>query len=141
MEFIFGTRGHIDCTEKMIRNLRSVWMKHEWTTKHGVELKAMEMNIKPILLWDISFPKEQLDTVLNTLLDPGWEENMGKKYGRKFNMISKFLMKKLGLMPIPKERAHNSKWGVYKESVEIFPFGIKKDGEFIDGAGKKVEGI
>ncbi len=143
MELIFGTRGHIDCVEKMIRNLRSVWMKREWTAKKGKVMKAMEMNVKPYQIWSIAFPKEYKDTVLNTLIRDGKQhkEDMTKRYPWIFNWLTKFLRKKLGLIEIPIKRKHKDVWPVYTANVEIFPIGIKEDGEMTDTAGKKMEGI
>lgn len=143
MEFIFATRGHIDCTEKFIRNLRSVWMKFQFTdpvTKQKAE--AMEMNVKPLLLWDIAFPKEHLDTVLNTLVKDRKQhkKDMKKRYwflSTAFNQLRKLLK----LKPIPMKKEGNSAFPVYTENVEILPIGIKEDGTFLDGEGKEVEGV
>jgi len=143
MELIFGTRGHIDCVEKFIRNLRSVWMKREWTTKEGKVMRAMEMNVKPYQIWSVAFPKEYLDVMLNTLILDGKQhkEDMAKRYPWIFNWLINFIRNKLGLIEIPIERKHKKVWPVLTANVEIFPIGIKEDGEMVDAVGKKMESV
>ncbi len=64
------TRGHIDCVEKFIRNLRGQCLDYpvyDPATKQLVN-KLLPMRICPIQLWDISFPQGSRDAVLNTVL-------------------------------------------------------------------------
>lgn len=138
MESLFITRGHIDDTEKFIRNLRSLWLPFKY---QGHEF--VEMNVKPILLWNIAYPKEYHDTVINTLMNGNYEGNQ-KMLNEKYKGIKKFiwgLRKVLGLKPITKPKT-NKRFIVWSGNVEVFPIGIKDDDYTLkDTDGRKVEGI
>jgi len=105
--------------------------------------KTMEMNVKPLLLWDIAFPKEQLDPILNTLIGKDriqHKKDMRKRYGFlsiAFNQLRKFLK----LKPIPIENKSDLCFPIYKQNVEILPIGIKEDEDTTLPDGERVEGI
>ena len=119
-------------------------MPFKYTNEEGTKFKLIEMNVKPILLWDIAFPKENLDTVLNSLIGTDGKEHkrsMENRYGFIFKTIIAKLRDKLGLKPVPVERTHDKKFAMYTGNVEILPIGIKEDKDTKDGEGKTVEGL
>ncbi len=119
-------------------------MPFKYTNEEGTKFELIEMNVKPLLLWDISFPKENLDIILNTLIGTDGKEHkraMESRYGFIFKTIIAKLRDKLGLKPIPVERKNDKKYPIFKGSVEIFPIGMKEDKDTKDGEGKTVEGL
>lgn len=119
-------------------------MPFKYTAEDGQKYKAIKLNVKPLLLWDIIFPKEQLDIILNTLIGTDRKEHKRtceERFGFIFKTVIAKLRKKLGLKAIPEKPAHDKKWVGYDNSVEILPIGIKEDADTKDYEGKTVEGL
>ena len=90
--------------------------------------KAMlQMQVRPVQLWEFVFPKEQKDIALATIFGKD-----GITQHKKHRKYIKWLAKILGIKPFPKydnTKAHM----VDRSNVEVIGVGIKEDYNFEDG--------
>lgn len=73
MHFIFGTRGIKNDVDTLINELSTRYLPIKILNKekNKLEDKLIQMRVCPVNLWDISYPREHRDVVLNTLLAGG----------------------------------------------------------------------
>lgn len=115
MHFSFLTRGAKDAVDKFINDLQAQYFPME-NEKQKVYTQLI---VRPVQLWEVIFPEEHLDEVLNTI-QPGVFHKFYEKYFGILRKIIKF-------DKIPKERAHTRRRLIYNKNIEIVPIGIKKD--------------
>jgi len=133
MHLNFMTRGPKNHVDEMINQLRGVYLPWK-CTKDGIvkgvkkENYWIQMRVCPIQLWDISFPREYQDVVLNTLLT-----DKGKTPHSRQQKFITVLRKCLGLKKIPDYKT--DKLLTMRTSVkhtDMIGIGIKPD-KIIDG--------
>ena len=93
--------------------------------KNGKVVNTMsQVQVRPVVLYEIVFPKEQLDAVLTTL----FKKTDGKTAHKKFQFVVNMIKKGLGLKTIPKEwdRSKHLLIGGM-EGVEAIAIGLKED--------------
>lgn len=68
--FIFMTRGHWNSVKPALDRLRNMMfpIKRFTPDRTALESKYIEARLCPIQLWDYTYPKDQQDSVLNTIL-------------------------------------------------------------------------
>jgi len=84
-----------------------------------------QLAVRPVMLYEIGFPEDQLDEVLKTVRPSGYKNTFMEK---AIHMIGKLL----GLKPIPKFTADDGVFRVRNEAVGVIGVGLKKD-RFVDG--------
>lgn len=122
MDFYFITRGDKDCVAKFANELSA--QRFNWTTKNNkgkTEHLIVAATLQPIQLWNLSFPKENLDLVLNTL------EPQEETHGKNVNLPMAMMRKALGAKKIPKCKNKKFKFPIYIKHMQILGIGIRED--------------
>jgi len=94
------------------------------------------MSVRPIQLWEMVFPKEQMNTCIATInahtAATGNKNNWFPEHENKINWIRRFLkLKKIPSIPLDcKKRI------VFNEDIEVAGIGIKEDETLPDGDEK-----
>ena len=91
----------------------------------GVE-NWLQTSMRPIQLWEVCFPRDHLQTVLNTVGaadPPQWQ----------FKPLVKTMRAMLGAKKIPKFDTPGLKKLVFHDNVAIYAIGIKDDKDTPDG--------
>jgi len=121
MHFVFASRGPIDRTELFIKQLSSQhlpWKRYNPKTKKLEDLR-LQMRVCPLQLWDLSYPREHRDAVLNTILQGGEGKPIRDKKTWRMKLLDRvisYLQKLIGLKPLGKYES-----GVGKPYVAIMP--------------------
>ena len=84
-----------------------------------------QLAVRPVQLYEIGFPEDQLDTVLRIVRPEGYKNTIMEK---AIHLIGKLL----GLLPIPKFTADDGVFRVRNEAVGVIGVGLKKD-KYVDG--------
>jgi len=159
MELIFATRGKTNEVDEFVK-----WM----STRHlPMPVKAgdgkistgfLECQLRPIQLWEFVFPKENLDTVLNSLHLPsgnpsGVNPETGKQKFNNFLFEAELLAlrKMLQAKPIPevvpkkdpvtgKELPKDFMFLPYDriKDLNIIGIGIREDGEISENTHERI---
>ena len=118
------TRGDKDCVAKFANELSAQRMP--WTAKDkkgkNVDL-IVAATLQPIQLWNLGFPKENLDIVLNSL------EPQDQSHGIGVNLPMSMIRKALGAKKMPKCKDKSKVFPIYKKHVQILGIGIREDQE------------
>lgn len=118
------TRGDKDCVAKFANELSA--QRFNWTAKDkkGKKQKLIvAATLQPIQLWNVAFPKENLDLVLNSL-NPKEES-----HGKNVNLPMAMIRKALGAKKIPKCKDKSKAFPIYRKHVQILGIGIREDQE------------
>jgi hypothetical protein len=129
MKLFFAIRGIKFDTDRFITELQGKYFPYK--TDNGDY--QVQMNVQPIQLYCLGFPREQLQTVLRTLNPSVWHNSL------KF--LSKMLRKFLKLKPVPKIDETNPGLPIFRPNAEIVPIGIFEDDNFTEGQFKGGEAI
>ena len=129
MHFDILTRGPKMWVDNMITQLQGIYLpwevKKDGTCGYKARKYMAQMRVCPVQLWDLSFPKEYQDTILNTLLVDG-----GKAINPKHQKFIWGLQKALGLKKVPeydpKSQVFPMKAAVRKH-IEVIGIGVKED--------------
>lgn len=87
-------------------------------------LGMVQLNVRPVQLYEIVFPKESLPKVLSYL----WPKSIEKKS----NMLCTFLRKVLGLKRFPSMKGLKPHFQAMSRNVTVHPVGMKED-KVVDG--------
>lgn len=130
MHLYVMTRGIKHDSERMMTELASQYVPYKFNGEDGV----IQVSVRPIQLWEIVMPKEQLPVIMRSI----WEQeplpihtNFMQKL--RLDVMRKALMAK----PVPKfETYKDSPYKpFYKSNVACYPIGIKEDKEHEFGEG------
>lgn len=113
------TRGHKPYTEMFINELQGKYLPFKFKGKDCL----VQTGVRPIQLWEVIFPEEHKDIMLNTLFDATAK---GKTQHKKHNKYLYALRKMLGIEPIPEYKTDQF-MPISKANVEVVGVGIKKD--------------
>ena len=120
-----GTKNHL---KKWQEDLGAIWVRRYQNgkplTEDGKEMYH-QIGVRPVQLFEISFPKEAQETVLNHV---GYSGYILNRYP-SLKLISKVLKKFLKLKPVPKPKAPNELMqpNQMNKAVAIVPIGLKED--------------
>jgi len=84
------------------------------------------MGVRPIQFWELVFPKEHLDTVLNSIANP-------QPWGTKQRWAVAALRAMLKAREVPEWNKQVPKLWVFHDAVEFNPIGIRDDPIHPDG--------
>ena len=133
------TRGIKHDSERFANELAAKYLKFHFKGKEG----GMQVAMRPIQLWEVVFPEEHYDMMMNTLVG-GSKDGMPpelEKYNFMINLIRNQL-KKLGVEEVKPYKADPlNAIACYRENVQRIILGIKYDRyeDDNDGTGNKSE--
>ena len=131
MEVFFMSRGMNEQTEKWKKYMETWFLPLPYTQNGVKKTIGYQLNLKPVLLWGLTFPKDQKDIVLSSLQFTDETSNVGWLHKSPYMAILRKLLK---VQPIPEFKKVEPKY-IGKEVVQLTPIGIKEDidKEFPDG--------
>lgn len=130
MHVYMMTRGIKHMTEKFISELAAKYLEATLTADgtNKPEKYSAQVQVRPIQLWEIVFPKEHRDVMLTTLF-PGGQLMQHKKHKKWVWGLRKVL----GVKAIPKTWDMSRKLTVDRQGLETVGIGIKDDYTREDG--------
>jgi len=134
MHITFGTRGALESVNKFIRELSSQYLPF----KYKGQDTRLQVRVSPVQLWDVSFPKEHEERMLNHLFPHGTPKSMTGKLNKFLTMIRIALgMKKIEDF----KPDHTKTLGILPpQNIDLFAIG-KKDDVMIKDKDGDYEGI
>jgi len=128
-----GIKPHL---EKWQNDLLAQWIP-KWKdgkplmTPNGKQRQYVQLAVRPVQLFEVGFPKEELDNVMNII---GTSNYVLKRYPM-LNMGAKMLRKtmKLNEVPKPKKPMPFMQPHPMFKSVAVIPIGLKDDLKGDDG--------
>lgn len=122
MHFVFIPYGGRHEIEVLLRDMEA--QKHPLKMWKGKEKKIIYINgiirMLPFGIYEYAFPKENLDTLLNTLMPTGKRYNVGWLREKVLQVVT-------GVEKIPKTWKKEQKFMWMKQYVNIIPIGIRHD--------------
>lgn len=118
-------RGIKHASDRFINELSAKYLSLPMTNKKNgkVTIANAQVQVRPVQLYEVVFPKEQLDVMLQTL----FPLTDGSTAYKKFQTIVRWAKRLMGLKPIPKEWNRKNHMLVCKDGVEIIGIGLKDD--------------
>jgi len=140
MHLYMITRGIKQDVERFIRDLEAQYLPY----KMDAGTIGIQLQVRPIQLWEIAFCKENLPVVLKTVGNPGYETTIRPDINLKFQILRKiFKAKKIPPLDL-KDVKPLTMFGLHSSppaNIAVYPFGIKEDGIFTEGRQKGGERI
>ena len=139
MHIYFGTRGIKHDVDRFINELSAKYLPFKWKAKGDKKAQDVTLQVRvcPIQLWDVSFPKEHEEAMLNHIFPLGTPNSMTGKLN-KFLAIARM---GLGLKKIDDFRPSGKNLGILKpQNIDLFAIGKKPDAMIKDKDGD-YEGI
>lgn len=130
MHFVFIPYGKRSEVELLLRDMEAqkhkVWMtkgkKKQFSWQQGV------VRVLPLGAYEYIFPKEDIDTVLNTL--------MPKRKNEKYELgLRKFMIRRLFKCEAVPDFKRENYYLWIKDHVHIIPIGVRYDEELIETEG------
>ena len=116
------TRGVKHEVDRMINELSAKYLPYKFEGKK----KFVQMGVRPMQIWELVFPEDQLNTIMWTL----WKTKPSQD-SNKIAIMSAGLRKVLGAKPYPEIEWPDEKkriiLPVHNEFIGILPIGIRKD--------------
>ena len=134
MHIVFIARGIKHSLDRFINELQGKYLPYTMKEKDKEgnvidRQMLLQMRVCPVQLYDVSFPKEHKDAMLNTL----FAGDKGKSINKRNNKFVTVLRKILGLKPIPQTWDEKGKIPLFQENIEMMGVGIKEDYHNEDG--------
>src|SRR3990167_1611760 len=130
MHIYMMCRGIKHDMDRFIRELSSQYVKFKARMKGDTDLKdyMLQISVRPIQLYEVVFPEEHKDAMLNSLFGaPGIEKGSGHSQHKRHAKWIWAIRKMLGVEPIPKTWKTDSKLCFYGDNVEKIAIGMKED--------------
>ena len=123
----FVTRGIKHLSDEFIKRLSCTMlpMKIFKGDIKGIDKDGtypVQVAVRPIQLYEVVYPKEHQDMILNTILEGGKGTSNIKRLQKYVNMFRKFL----GVKPIP-EYDKTNKLPIPKPDIDVTAIGVKED--------------
>ncbi len=111
MHLAILTRGIKNDVDRWVEELSSRYLPFKWKSKEMKEHqeKFLQVRVSPIQLWDISFPAEHKQLMLNTIFG----ENKGKPMSTKLNKFIWWLRKLMGFT--------KTEWELTDSRIVMYP--------------------
>ena len=134
MHLYIMTRGIKQLIDEYINDLQAQYFPY------GNPPNLLQLSVRPLQLWELVFPKEQLKEVMQTVLPYESIKSWGLKDIRKHKLA--LLRLALGAKKIPKlDLTQGIVRPLRKENIAIYPIGIKEDNIWKEGPFKDLEQI
>lgn len=125
------TRGIKHDSDRFITELQGKYL--EWFKDKEGKSHVVGVGVRPIQLWEIVFPEQHLDLMMNTLFcDETTRKGNGLSYAKRNKKFLWAMRKILKSKQFPKLKDTSFSLPIYKSNIEIAGIGIKKD-EYKDG--------
>lgn len=132
--YVLG-RGINDELKRWENDLSAIFLPWEFMHKGKKTKGKIRFAIRPVQLYEMVFPEEQLDNVMSAVVGKPNGENIpgSTKNGETYikykilNKLKRTLGKVLGLKPTPKRWKYNPRMQIINRAVGVHPIGIKKD--------------
>lgn len=133
---ILATRGILGDTITFINELSTRYVPFRWFNKKTgkMEDRHIQLRVSPVLLWDISYPKECRDIIHATIFRDGKGGKPINKFIEKFVNMVRMGMK---LKKIPEYKTDKVLSMRLPENIEIVGIGVKED-KWITEDGRQV---
>src|SRR3990167_7748282 len=124
MHLYILTRGIKHERDRLIKELECIKLSWKDFDKQGV----LQLSVRPIELWELVFPHDQLPVIQNTLWgDQGFKKNVWDELERKQKFTLYALQKILKAKKLPDLDLTQPKYIIYNKNVAIYPIGIRDD--------------
>ena len=123
MHLYVMARGNRDHLNRWENDLLARYFSYEH--EKGKPKAILQLNVRPIQIYEITFPAEHLNEVLQCVKPGGYE------HYKFYEKLKDFFVKLFGLKPIP-EWKPDGKFRTPTVAVGVHGIGIKED-LFIDG--------
>lgn len=122
---VFLTRGEYTFHENFIKELSTTYVPMNIYNKEtkALQRKLLKLRLCPIMLWDLSYPKEHRDVIHNTIFSGTLGEGIHKRH-RKFLWPLKKAMKLDDIKEYDKSKRLMMN---NPEHVEVIGIGVKDD--------------
>lgn len=125
MHLVFMTRGILGDVNEFVNELNAQYLpttvfNHD---KNEFEERYLQVRLAPVQLWDLSFPAEHKDIILNTILQ-GNSGNPQNSYMKKFAWGARKAMKLLDVPEYSKDKVMIMQ---SPKNTEIIALGMKED--------------
>ena len=114
-------RGINDCLKRWENDLSALYFPVKYNANGKVENGKVRLAVRPIQLYEIVFPEESLNDVLETIPDISGNY---KRVNGLYKHVKNILMRAMKLTPA-QERKHNGI--VHAPFVAVSHIGLKKD--------------
>lgn len=134
MHLYFITRGQKLYVDDFITQLIGKYLPYKYRNPqtNQVEDKVLQLRLQPIQLWDVAFPEDSKDVVLNTILGSDKRIVGDPKMNSWLNKIKYWAMKLLKCEPVPDYATDKILPTGGPQHMSIMGIGVKKDA-YIDG--------
>lgn len=126
MHLYMTTRGIKHEVDQFITELQGKYLPFKFRDASKGEKEPhdvyLQMSVRPIQLWELCFPEDQKDVVLNTIFG----KDRGEPYHKKHKKYVKILQKVLGVDALP-EYSTEQIMPIRKQGIDITAIGVKKD--------------
>ena len=118
------SRGMNEQTEKWKKYIETWMAPLPYTDKDGKKCSiGYQLNLKPILLWGLTFPKDQKDLIMSSFAFADETSNIGWIHGSPQLAILRKLLK---AKPIGDYKKVTPRY-IGSEFVQFMPIGIRED--------------
>lgn len=124
MHLYVMTRGQKNKVDRYIEDLQAQWWPYPGAGGAQAPPGWIQMGVRPLQMWELVFPKEELPSVLRTVLSQGKLNDWRQKYLTALRIMLR--AEKLPNIDFSKAPMRM----VRKEDVAIYPIGIRKDKNF-----------
>ena len=121
MHLYFTTRGVKFWVDRFITELQGMYLPFKYQGKEN----SFRLQVRPLQIWEVVFPKEHKDLILNTIINPDGA------YHKRHNKFILAIRKVLGIKPIPKYDRTKS-MPITRANIDATGIGIKEDGVLDD---------
>ncbi len=127
------TRGVKLYVDQLIADLQARFLPF----KYKGEDKVIRLGVRPIQLWELTYPKDCRDIVHTTLFG----KNKGEPLHKKHSKFVWAIRKALGVDPISDYNLVDKELCLIKDNVDITAIGEKDDEDLLQKESEKTEGI
>lgn len=123
---VFATRGILQETLSFINELSTRYLPFDYPNQETgkIEKRNIQLRVCPILLWDVSYPKEHRDLIHNTIFLDG---KGGKPINKYVEKLVFPVRKAMGLQKIPKYNRERFLAMKTPNNIEVVGIGTKDD--------------
>ncbi len=128
MHMYLASRGQKDKVDNFINDLQAINLHYGSPNEKGHRM-IVQLGVHPIELWELTFPKEHFETILNTIA-PGFDNTKVRQ--REMKILQKFRGLVSGSV-IPRVNLTGKKRIIVRNAaVSVYPFATKEDAVWTD---------
>ena len=139
MHLYMTTRGAKWRVDPFISELQCQMVRHKWEYEGKTYRGFTQLAVRPIQLWEVVFPEDQLSHVLSMVTNAKNTDEIVDAKAIQYKMMQKGLRAK----PLPKDFQitpdDSMRTKIKHDYIGITPFAIKYDGKWKQGKFKGME--